>query len=551
MLLLSLSASGTVLILIMFLIKAPVLRRLRRNCQYYLWLIVIARLLIPFSPELSLMNSGFHVIDEKTGAVTISEIQQHNYNSVEPVNGPEEVKSSNTGEITQSVSSADKSINWRLILEGSCITLWALVSIIILIYKVRTYCRFTRYIKKYSTEVSDIKYMEILGNTMEHMKIDHHIGLYTNSNVSSPMLIGFFHSSIVFPSLDIADADYQYTLIHELTHYKKKDMFYKWLVQLTICIHWFNPLVHLMSKEIDNTCELACDETVITRMDDENRINYGDMLLNAARPEVIKQSSLAAVTLIDNKKILKERLKAIMNKKQRSITTVIITVSLVVILGAGSVLLGTYNASADSTDEETTTDSNIDYSRIYGGNCAKIDFNDDTVTSYQSSFYCNPYIIKISITNPKSDYTTKTQFNGITVYFSDECKAGVNDKDFIDAMKKMVSYLTTEFRHKDITEDGFISVTYYKNIGTDVTSAFEESYANKDKQVISALSNCLTESVRSEYLAKAYEEGDEDIFSIIARYASQSVREQYAQKALEDNKKEFYNILDGSYEYDY
>ncbi|MCM1989053.1 M56 family metallopeptidase [Oceanirhabdus seepicola] len=40
-------------------------------------------------------------------------------------------------------------------------------------------------------------------------------------------------------------------------------MIYKWLVQLTVCIHWFNPIVYIVSKEINKACEFSCDESVL------------------------------------------------------------------------------------------------------------------------------------------------------------------------------------------------------------------------------------------------------------------------------------------------
>ena len=58
-LLLSLSFSGTVLILILLLSRPLYRNRLSRQWQYYIWLIVVARMLLPFTPEPSLTGSLF------------------------------------------------------------------------------------------------------------------------------------------------------------------------------------------------------------------------------------------------------------------------------------------------------------------------------------------------------------------------------------------------------------------------------------------------------------------------------------------------------------
>ena len=49
-LLLSLSFSGTVLILILLLSRPLYRNRLSRQWQYYIWLIVVARMLLPLYP---------------------------------------------------------------------------------------------------------------------------------------------------------------------------------------------------------------------------------------------------------------------------------------------------------------------------------------------------------------------------------------------------------------------------------------------------------------------------------------------------------------------
>lgn len=51
---LSMSFSGSLLMLALFLLRPLYQKNTSRRWQYYVWLIVIARLLLPFSPEKSL-----------------------------------------------------------------------------------------------------------------------------------------------------------------------------------------------------------------------------------------------------------------------------------------------------------------------------------------------------------------------------------------------------------------------------------------------------------------------------------------------------------------
>ena len=60
---LSLSLSGSLLILVLLLCKPLFRNRISKRWQYYIWLVVIARLLLPFTPETSPVSTLFPQID--------------------------------------------------------------------------------------------------------------------------------------------------------------------------------------------------------------------------------------------------------------------------------------------------------------------------------------------------------------------------------------------------------------------------------------------------------------------------------------------------------
>ena len=55
----SLSLSGSALILILFFCKPLFKERFSRQWQYYIWLVVIARLMLPIAPEMSVVGTLF------------------------------------------------------------------------------------------------------------------------------------------------------------------------------------------------------------------------------------------------------------------------------------------------------------------------------------------------------------------------------------------------------------------------------------------------------------------------------------------------------------
>ena len=137
--------------------------------------------------------------------------------------------------------------------------------------------------------------------------------LYKNSIISIPILIGVFCPKIILPYKKYEDIKLQSILLHEMTHLRKYDIVIKWLLILVGALHWFNPVTYFVRREIDKACELACDESVIKKLNNDGRQCYGDTLIAVAADSIRKPPVL--ITMCEDKKSLKERLDAIMKHK--------------------------------------------------------------------------------------------------------------------------------------------------------------------------------------------------------------------------------------------
>lgn len=234
-----------------------------------------------------------------------------------------------------------------------------MVALILFIRKVTIYQSFLNYIRAGCVEVAEIGLLERFGTLVAQNRVNTRVELYTNSLISSPLLLGFFHPCIVLPSANLPPADFEYTIRHELTHFKRRDMFYKWLVQFTVCVHWFNPLVYLMGREINRACELSCDEAIIRGLDPHGRRAYGDTLLNAMGTGGNYENSLASVTLSESKGLLRERLDAIMNFKKQSKLIKFFLFITTLALCFGGLFTGVYAANADQMKENTAGTNSV------------------------------------------------------------------------------------------------------------------------------------------------------------------------------------------------
>lgn len=347
---LSLSLSGSLIILLLFLCKYFWKDKISRQWQYYIWLIVIARLLFSFAPETNLMGSIFQTVDRTVFQTDTAPQQrkQENLQNIENTFVPNTVHNGQgEGKLPIPPRSSQAIQDIITLLTDNIWLVWLLIALVLLIRKITVYQSFVRYVKAGQIPVSDITLLDRLSVLAGQAGVRKPVELCANPLISSPLLIGFFRPYIVLPSADISEKDFRYTVLHELTHYRRRDMLYKWLVQVAVCLHWFNPLVHVMSREINKACEFSCDEAIIVKLDFNSVQDYGKTLLDAMVKAGNYKETLASVTLSENKEMLKERLGAIMSFKKKSVVVKIFTSVLTLALCFSATAIGAY--AADTT----------------------------------------------------------------------------------------------------------------------------------------------------------------------------------------------------------
>ncbi|MBD5524434.1 MAG: peptidase, M56 family protein [Lachnospiraceae bacterium] len=351
----SLSFSGSILVILMFGMKVFFRNRVSKRWQYYLWLIVVLRLLLPFSPRTSFVGTMFSKMDSIVTQSTLTGAMKQGVTIAQPTDNDDSM-------FYDSMNDKDTLV-FPVFLSSDILKfglenmwyVWFMIAGLMLVRKVTIYQSFVRYVKAGKTEVSDPVLLNQLAQVAENAGIKKQVELYTNNLISSPLLIGFVHPCIVLPTTDLEEDACEYAILHELTHYKHGDMFYKWLVQLTGCLHWFNPVVHFMCRDIGRLCEFACDESVIKHLDKDGRQKYGDTLISSLGNGGTYKNSLASFTLSENGKILKERMERIMDYKKMSKKSTVAMILLTIFLGVGAVMIGAYlhiNRNADSLNTE-------------------------------------------------------------------------------------------------------------------------------------------------------------------------------------------------------
>lgn len=303
---LELSLEGALLIGLILLLRPLSGTYFSAKWRCLVWLILALRLLLPLSLPLPQtlfsipLPPQFSVQQEvPTPDIMIPAIPQEQEGEAKVENRLQ--KPAVTVETSSALSLVEQ-LGWLWFLGILLCALWQFV-----LYR--------RYQKRYGLWNRQVEpeVQQLFQTVAEELGVKQLPLLRQNRRVESPMILGFFQPILLLPEKDYIEEDLQVIFSHELTHHKKKDLWYKLLLLLLRCVHWFNPMIYWMLQEVDNDLEIRCDEAVVQGKSVEERALYCEAILRILCRG--KGSHLLLSTgFYGGKKVLQRRFAAVMNQ---------------------------------------------------------------------------------------------------------------------------------------------------------------------------------------------------------------------------------------------
>jgi len=322
-------------LILLVLILVPVLDRKFASCgRYVLWLMVIAGLIIPlfaFIPN-PVMRVEMSIPATFTQPVPVQEWEQTTIHTMPsqpviisgseaPVSGTQTIANTGMYSTATPVANIASNISARHILLFA----WLFGLLFSAIYHTKSYISFKRFIKRWQKPETNPQILAILDVTKRSMGITATIGLDRCKGINAPMLIGFTNPTILLPACEYNQEELYFIFLHELVHFKRRDLLYKLALVVVKCIYWFNPAVHMMAKQANKDIETICDSLTITGLGMASRKKYSEILLSMANGPRPYRSYLTT-HMNDGTKTLKHRFSNILGKTKRSGTILFILV---------------------------------------------------------------------------------------------------------------------------------------------------------------------------------------------------------------------------------
>lgn len=251
--LLIISVSCSAVILILLVLRPFADRRVAPAWRYFVWLIIALRLVFPFRFEVK--NAPVSIPAKNYNVVLTT-----NSDSFTAIMDDEELKAytpKNPGDSADGAPIATlEEVIFEIWLCGAVLfTSFHLISLIL--FKIR--------IKPHMKKIEQ--------------------NVYICEKIGTPMVVGFFKPTVLIPDKKYTDDELRLIIKHEMTHFKRLDVWYKLLIMIANAMHWFNPAVYFMAKAATRDMEFFCDMQVIKNADENTRKNYSLAILKSMKKE--------------------------------------------------------------------------------------------------------------------------------------------------------------------------------------------------------------------------------------------------------------------------
>ncbi|MEC3334375.1 M56 family metallopeptidase [Bacillus cereus] len=344
------SLMASILVGFILCIKVLFRNKLTPRWQYMLWIVLMIRLLLPWSPD-----SSYSIYSLLSYSSSVSEVIPKNMPATENIVNIESDRKveleSNSKMVTKTSEpevkvSSEKQTTFSL--YKLALYVWLAGVIILAAITFLTNRRLYSYIKK-KTDITDEQVTTVFNRCKQSMKMKKAVSLRLAGKIASPTVFSFFRPKVLLSKKHMKvlnEQQLQYVFYHELAHIKRNDVAVNWIMYSLILLNWFNPILWYAYFCMREDQELACDAYALTFIDKEEQIAYGHTIITLLEHYSYQVPSLA--NLSRNKRTLKRRIIMIKKFQKKSYRLSLLGVIVIVAIAS----LSLFNARATEGKEK-------------------------------------------------------------------------------------------------------------------------------------------------------------------------------------------------------
>lgn len=291
------TAHASVLAVFVWGLERTLGKRLSPRWRYGLWLVVLARLLLPVAPESHL--SLFNLVDFAPAPVAGPALQVLQLPA--PVRPPEV-------ELIHLLADTP----WWFI---GALALWFPGALVLATLLGRDHRRLERALAD-NTPVLDGDLLGLLAQSKAVMGVRQPVAVVETHQIASPAIAGWWRPRLLLPVgllQRLTPDETRFLFLHELAHVKRADIVLNWVLAGIQILHWFNPVVWLIVRRLLAVREEVCDDAVLRRSFPGASREYGLTLLRLLEECAPRRLVPTLAGLLDDLRTLRQRMRCIRN----------------------------------------------------------------------------------------------------------------------------------------------------------------------------------------------------------------------------------------------
>lgn len=291
------SWEASVLVALVLLLHLVLWGRLNPRWHHALWLLVIARLLLPFLPESAFSVFQFAPSPPPVVTETVTE----------PIFNALPVPTAGTPLLPALPAAYPFSAFTVLAL------VWIVGALALLILTWQVNRRFARHVVA-APLVTNPRLLKLAETAQQELGLHRRLRIIESAQVQSPAIMGLFRPTLILPKdvrARFEDDELRFIFLHEFAHLKRGDLFLQWLVALLQILHWFNPVLWYAFRRMRADREPATDALVLSCTGEAYKESYGQVLVKLLEHYHQRHSLPTLVGILEDKDQFKRRFSLI------------------------------------------------------------------------------------------------------------------------------------------------------------------------------------------------------------------------------------------------
>lgn len=231
---------------------------------------------------------------------------------------------------------------------------WLIGTAVAAAIMIRANVRFTRGLRRGTSLTADAHLREQLDVCKQQLRVRRNIRIIITDYIASPALTGVLRPKLLLPAdllPSLGEQQLHHIMLHELAHWKRRDLLVNALMHILLAAHWFNPMLWYAYARMREDQELACDALALSKLQPADSRDYALTIIQLLESWSTQRQFVNAAGMSGSRTLVRRRIVMIQSNQRSGLRRTMLGLAVLVLI-AGCSLTG---ANVDKTDTTSAT----------------------------------------------------------------------------------------------------------------------------------------------------------------------------------------------------